>query len=142
TPGTPSWLIELPDGISQSVAFLDTSTTPSWTAVGAQSSTTTLDRRLVQMTDRFGNSVSIRYETTGAYQEVWTITGAGVTPIKAYFKTPVQLGLTTSYDKVLLDHVDVPTTGGGTATYQLTYTAYVTPPGAGDNFTQTADHFQ
>jgi YD repeat-containing protein len=141
TPGTASWLIELPDGISQTVAFLDTSTTP-WTTVGMQSSTTTVDKRLVQMTDRFGNSVSISYQTTSTYQEVWTITGAGTTPIKAYFKTPAQLGLTTSYDKVLLDHVDVPTTGGGTATYQLTYAAYVTPPGAGDTFTQTADHYR
>ena len=133
TAGSPSWLIELPDGTKQTVAYLDTAFSP-WVPAATQSSTTTIDRRLTQMTDRFENSVSITYETTSTYQEIWTITGAGPTSIKAYFKTPAQLSLQTSYDKVLLDHVEAPKAGGGTMSYQFAYDVFSTPPGAGDTF--------
>ncbi len=130
--------VEFPDGRIQTFTLLTMSGDP-WLPA-AQPAPPQTDLRLTSMKDRFGNELTITYSTTANYQEVWTIAGAGPTPVVAYFETPAQLGLSDPHAKTLLDHVDVPHAGGGAAVrYRFTYDALLTPPGAGDDYAGSDD---
>lgn len=131
---TEEWTVELADGTKQRFHRVIPSGNP-WPDTTTVAGT---ELRLREISDRFGNSVSVGYATAYPYQEIWTITGGGLGGRKVttvYFKTPAMLGLNDTFNSVLLDHVDVPRQSGLFASYQFTYQSFATPPGLGDDAT-------
>lgn len=115
--------IEFPDGTYHVFKELDQNFGTPWTETLSPGFGTW---KLVEMRDRFGNSVSIQYTTDATWAEKWTITD-GARTHTAYFKPA------TSPYTVLFDHVDLAAFNGATATWALTAPYYDVQRGPGDN---------
>jgi hypothetical protein len=69
------------------------------------------------------------------FKEIWTVTGGGQTSM-AYFKDAPSVSVLYPSDANIdevLDHIDLPAFGGGTATYTFNTTTQSFDPGQGDD---------
>jgi len=118
-------IVEFPDGAKHTFTRLQKRVGDDWIA---DSNGTTW--RLTAMADAFGNTLSIRYTTvndpndpSNSYAEVWTMKD-GPRTHTAYF-------VEGTFYPTALDHLDVTTAGGSTATYRFHYQTASIPQGFG-----------
>jgi YD repeat-containing protein len=98
----PQRVVDLPDG--RILTFSDFSTNGT-------------DWRLVQIADRFSNTVAVSYPTVAEYAETWQLADSQGRTQTLYFLDASG----TSYPQRILDHVALTSFGAVTATYQFNY---------------------
>jgi YD repeat-containing protein len=76
------------------------------------------DWRLDQISDPFGNAVTIDYSAPAGYADLWTIGDSEGRTHKIYFIDATG----TTHTQRLVDHVELMTAAGSTATYGFDYT--------------------
>lgn len=128
--------VEFPDGTSQVFQEMDMSASP-WSLQPGSGVW-----RLTAINDRFGNSVSIVYDSTTAYPEIWKIND-GTRMQTVYFAAATAPGEADDFYDVALDHVVLTTFGNpaeASRTWTMSYSKQLlgsgNPPGRGSNFNQ------
>src|SRR5438552_2402639 len=130
TTAQPEKQIDFPDDTTQVFWLFDPTT---WARANCGTNGNNCPNavwRPVQIKSALANNVSVAYSSNAQYSEIWTVTDADRTT-SAFFKATGNPPLSTQ--PLILDHIDLPATGGRTATYSLTsgQTALPAPSSAG-----------